>query len=225
MLLTSGFLVACASFALAGRTDSFQLPLTSTNGLTLQDVIGSPATYKGRKAVRLVEKDMSNMAKSTIAKVDGIDFGDGTIDVDVAGLVAHGADEGARGFAGIVFRSDLAGDKGEVFYIRPTNGRCDDQLRRNHATQYVSSPDYPWERLRKENPGVYESYADMDAGLWTHLRIEVKGDHAKFFVGKTEQPCLVVNDLKLGSTAHGAVGLWIGPGTEAYFANLKISKQ
>jgi len=37
------------------------------------------------------------------------------------------------------------------------------------------------------------------------------------------QPVLVVNDLKHGDK-EGAVALWIGLGTEAYFANLRISK-
>ena len=42
------------------------------------------------------------------------------------------------------------------------------------------------------------------------------------FVHGSEQPCLVVNDLKLGDS-EGAVALWVGPGTEGYFANLKIA--
>ncbi len=36
------------------------------------------------------------------------------------------------------------------------------------------------------------------------------------------QPCLIVNDLKLDPRT-GAVALWIGPGTEGYFSNLKIT--
>jgi hypothetical protein len=44
--------------------------------------------------------------------------------------------------------------------LRPTNGRADDQVRRNHSTQYISYPDFPWYRLREETPGMYESYSD-----------------------------------------------------------------
>jgi hypothetical protein len=43
---------------------------------------------------------------------------------------------------------------------RPTNGRAEDQVRRNHATQYISYPDRRWFQLRKDFPGKYESYAD-----------------------------------------------------------------
>jgi len=34
---------------------------------------------------------------------------------------------------------------------------------------------------------------------------------------------LVVNDLKQGQS-QGRIALWIGPGTVAHFANLRVSK-
>jgi hypothetical protein len=111
----------------------------------------------------------------------------------------------------------------ECIYIRPTNGRAQDQLRRNHSTQYESLPDWPWYRLRKENPGAYESYADMVEGEWIHIKIVVHGTTAALYLGGSLQPCLLVNDLKLGEAA-GAIALWGGSGTVAYFANLNIVK-
>lgn len=87
-----------------------------------------------------------------------------------------------------------------------TNGRADDQLQRNHAAQYVSHPDFPWERLREENPGIYESYVDLEAGGWTRIKIVVSGIKAQLYVDGAAQPCLIVNDLKLGET-HGQVAL------------------
>ena len=50
-----------------------------------------------------------------------------------------------------------------------------DQLRRNRSTQYFSYPGYDFDRLRREAPGQYESYVDLEVGEWTHLRIEVAG--------------------------------------------------
>ena len=44
----------------------------------------------------------------------------------------------------------------------------------------------------------------------------------RLYVDGAEQPCLIVNDMKLEPKA-GRVALWVGPGTEGYFANLKIS--
>jgi hypothetical protein len=101
-----------------------------------------------------------------------------------------------------------------------TNGRANDQLQRNHSAQYVSQPDFSWNRLRNESPGVYESYVDLDAGAWTRIKIVVAGTKAQLYVNGAEQPCLIVNDLKLGDS-RGQVALWTGSDTEAYFSNLK----
>jgi hypothetical protein len=87
--------------------------------------------------------------------------------------------------------------------------------------QYDSLPDFPWFRLRKESPGVYESYTDLEAGAWTHMKIVVSGTKAALYVNGSEQPCLIVNDLKLGET-HGQVGFWGEWSTDAYFSNLTI---
>jgi hypothetical protein len=108
-----------------------------------------------------------------------------------------------------------------MFYLRPNNARVPDQLRRNHVTQYVSFPDWSWERTRKETPGRYESYVDLEVGAWTKVRVVVAGETAELYVNGAAQPCLIVNDLKLGPT-KGAIGLWVGSGTDAYFANLRV---
>jgi hypothetical protein len=122
----------------------------------------------------------------------------------------------------MAFRVLSGGSKYECIYLRPTNGRADDMLRRNHSTQYSAEPEWGWERLRKESPGVYESYVDLEAGAWTTYRIVVKGTRAELYVHNAAQPCLIVKDLKLGDAA-GAIALWVGPGTEAYFTNLKVT--
>jgi hypothetical protein len=41
-------------------------------------------------------------------------------------------------------------------------------------------------------------------------------------VNRAEQPCLLVNNLKLDPRQEG-VALWVGPGTEGYFSNLKLT--
>jgi hypothetical protein len=64
-------------------------------------------------------------------------------------------------------------------YLCPTNGRAKDQERRNHAVQYVSHPDWPWFRLRKESPSKYEPYVDLRSGVWTRMKIEVQGDRGR----------------------------------------------
>jgi hypothetical protein len=215
MLLAGG----TALFALAAaETQSFSLQ--SADGLTMRNVKAQPVSYKGRKALRLTaEGDADGLATLT-----GPDFQDGTIEVDLAGEPGPGAGSQARGFVGVVFRTAPAAAKYELFYLRPTNGRAEDQERRNHSAQYDSFPDYPWSRLRKEAPGKYESYVDLVPGEWTKVKITVAGDKAKLYVHGADQPTLVVNDLKLG-LAKGGIGLWIGPGTVAHFSALKVTRQ
>jgi hypothetical protein len=106
----------------------------------------------------------------------------------VAGAPRPGMPPDSRGFIGVGVRTGAHGVWSEVFYLRPTNGRADDQLRRNHAVQYASDPESPWHRLRKESPGVYESYADMEAGAWTTMRIDVAGTTAQLYVNGAAQP-------------------------------------
>jgi hypothetical protein len=153
-----------------------------------------------------------------------LDFHDGTIEVDVAGSLLPDAPRDARGFIGIAFRIDAesGGFASEGFYIRPTNGRAEDQVRRNRSTQYFSYPGYDFDRLRREAPGRYESYVDLVPGEWTHLRIEVSGATAQFYVGGGAHPALIVRDLKRGADAHGTVGLFVGIGTDGHFRNLSV---
>jgi hypothetical protein len=203
--------------------DSTVFALEDTSGLTLTGSRATAVTYRGRQSVRLVEAAGSPGLDpfGGIALIDGIDFHNGTIELQVAGAPAPGADTSVRGFVGLVFRSARDASRFETFYLRATNGRAQDQLRRNHAVQYESSPDYPWFRLRKETPGRYESFADLEPGVWTRMRIVVDGTRAQLFVNDAKQPCLVVNDLKLGDTG-GGIGLWVGPGTEAYFSHATV---
>jgi len=142
--------------------------------------------------------------------------------VKVLSRLVNPASGTARGFIGVAFRINDSNSRFEGIYIRPTNGRADDQLRRNHATQYFSYPDYPFSRLRTESPGVYESYADMGLDEWIQLKIVVQDSRANLFLNGNSQPCLIVNDLKLGATASGSIGLWVDFGTEGFFTDLTI---
>ena len=180
-------------------------------------------TWRGRQALNV--RDVAGVAgPCCLIRLDAPGFHNGTIEAWVAGQPLAGASAGARGFIGLAFRVQ-DGERYEAFYIRPTNGRADDQLRRNHATQYISAPDYPWQRLRSETPGVYESYADMEAGTWIRLRIEVDGARARLYVGDAAQPTLIVNDLKLGASAAGGIALWVGDGTDGYFADVRMVRR
>lgn len=195
-------------------------PLDSVSGLHLQNVQAVVETFQGRAGLKVTE---ANPQGEELAVVEGVEFGNGAIAAEIAGSPAPGAPEGSRGFVGIAFRVQPDLKTYDAFYLRPTNGRAEDQERRNHATQYISHPDWPWFRLRKETPGKYESYVDILPDTWTKVRIEVRGDHARLFVNDQPQPVLVVNDVKTGPTARGGVALWIGSGTIAHFRELTVT--
>lgn len=202
--------------------------LENLEGLQVINTKAEAASYRGRKAVRLI--DLPGQAKesvangNTIAVLAGTEFGDGTIEVDVEGTPRVGAAENMRGFIGIAFRVQEDRGRYECFYLRPTNGRTEDQLRRNHATQFVAEPEYPWQRLRSESPGVYESYVDLEAGEWTHMKIEVTGTKARLYVNGATQPTLIINDMK-HAQSRGAIALWIGMDTDGYFSRLTIRQK
>ncbi len=148
-------------------------------------------------------------------------FKNGTIELEMSGDVKPGAAAGARGFVGIAFRVKT-GKQFELFYLRPTNGRSNDQLRRNHTLQYASAG-HTWDFLREKFPGRYESYADMVPGKLIPVRITVDGTKARLYINNAAQPALVLDDLKQG-VSEGSIALWVGPGTVAHFTGLRVDQ-
>jgi len=209
--------------------DGLNIHAVHENGLDPVKVSYNVATYRGRRALHLLNDD-SVITKSnpsggqSLAIVNASDLKEGSIEADLVGLPRKGSSPDTRGFVGLAFHVQDNGARFEAFYLRFTNGRADDQLHRNHTTQYVSEPDFPWFRLRKENPGVYESYVDIEQEAWTNLRVEITGTKARLYVNHAVQPCLIVNDLKLGEV-RGQVALWDGSDTEAYFSDLRIDQR
>jgi hypothetical protein len=212
--LRFGFLVS-ASGILLGLSQGGASP----NDLQAIGVTLDSVSYHGRDAIRLIESDAKR--EGGLAVIKGRTFQDGVIELDVAGRRGAHAVPDDRGFIGVAFRVREGGGRYEYIYLRPDNGRAADQVRRNHATQYASHPDFGFDRLRKESPERYESYVDLESGAWTRMRVEVQGVTARLYVHDAPQPVLVVNDLKLGA-GGGGLAIWIGPGTEGYFSNLRI---
>lgn len=214
--------------AMAAPAQTRTLALDSPAGLTLHNTVATRVVFKGRKAVKLTSPTASNPAGEGrrvdhLAIADGIAFSNGTIEVDLAGEPGPGAGGGARGFVGVAFRVQPDRKTYDCFYVRPTNGRADDQERRNHTAQYISHPTYTWFRLRQEAPSRYESYVDIIPAEWIHVKIDVAGQKARLFVNGNEQPTLIINDVKSGAAAKGGVALWFEGSTLAHFANLKVT--
>ncbi|MFN7106803.1 MAG: hypothetical protein ACK4MY_01145 [Brevundimonas sp.] len=221
-VMGSGVLTGAAACALASRAAPRLAVGTGleTGAIRAIGVETTRVTYQGRPALRASAFENVS-ALDRLVVLDTPAFGDGVIEAWISGAPSVTASVTARGFVGVAFRvQDEA--RLEAIYLRPTNGRADDQLRRNHAVQYISHPEYPWERLRAEAPAQYETYVDLEPGRWTHVRIIVAGIKAQLHVDGIEQPTLIVSDLKHGADAKGAVALWIGPGTLAHFSDVHV---
>ncbi|MGV3658481.1 MAG: hypothetical protein ACO1NX_11015 [Chitinophagaceae bacterium] len=207
----------------AAQKSHKKFPLTSPGGLQAVHVLMQPAIYENKKSMQVIDTARQRSSETMFAKLSDLQFQNGTIEVELAGKPLTNAEASARGFVGIAFRINEADSHFECIYLRPANGRAEDQVRRNHSVQYISHPGYPWEKLRKETPERYETYVDLEVGKWTKVKIEVVGSAARLYVHGASQPTLIVSDLKQGDGSKGSIGLWIGPGTEAYFRNLIIT--
>ena len=149
-----------------------------------------------------------------LALVQNLKFSEGTLEIDLRG----GGKEQAS-FLGLAF--GVADAKTfEAVYFRPFRFADDNADARTHAVQYIAWPEYTWEKLRKDKPGVYETAIQPvpDPAGWFHVRIEVTKQEVRVSVDGSTQPCLVVDRLP---HREGAVGLWVDsmPGS---FRNLRI---
>jgi hypothetical protein len=241
--------VLLALIPIAAKAQSIRLPLDSAKGLTLHNAIATPVSFKGKKAIKVtLSPEAAERAAAArppeskkgpqkgggagegprldvLAIADGSAFSNGTIEVDLAGEPGPGAGGAARGFVGVAFRVQPDRSTYDCFYLRPTNGRADDQERRNHTAQYIAHPGFPWFKLRQETPSRYESWADIGPAEWIHVRIDVNGARATLTVNGMAQPTLIVNDVKSGEGARGPVALWLEGSTVAHYADLKITNR
>ena len=160
---------------------------------------------------------VSEKAGPGVVWIEGSDFDQGTIEIDV-----RGRDVLQQSFLGIAFHGK--DDKTyEAVYLRPFNFRAQDPDRHQHAVQYVAVPDYDWPRLRKEFPEEFENPVDPSVAPtdWVPLRVVVKGNALQIFVGKVNAPTLEVR--KLGALDRGLIGLWVGNNSDGDFTNLRVT--
>ncbi|NQT63771.1 MAG: hypothetical protein HQ556_12485 [Candidatus Marinimicrobia bacterium] len=220
-LMTIAIVMAINPAAMSKASAQTTIPLNSLDQVELVNIDAEILTYKSKTALQV--KAASGAEKlETLVMIPGLSFKNGVIEIEVSGEPAPGAIAQARGFVGLAFRVQKREQyEYECFYLRPTNARADNQVQRNHSLQYVSHPEYPWHRLRKETPEKYESYVDMLPGEWIKLRIEVSGTTAKFYVGGAKQPNLIVSDLKRGDS-EGGIALWMHSSTLAHYRNLVV---
>jgi hypothetical protein len=194
---------AAATIDLAERLAAGKLRLVNREATPLQG---------DRRGIHVNEKPGNG-----VVWIEGSDFAEGTLEVDV-----RGRDMVGQSFLGVAFHGK-DDNTYEAVYLRPFNFRAQDPVRHQHAVQYIVPPDYDWPRLRKEFPEEFENPVDASVAPtdWVPLRLVVKGQTIQIYVGKVTAPTLEVR--KLGKLERGMVGLWTGNNSDGDFANLRIT--
>lgn len=206
------FTALCFSLSLVAQTKSPDL--TDLGNWELINRSAKTTNENGKKGILLnaAPGDGCMMLKD-------YDFSSGIIEVDIKGKDAMG-----ESFVGIAFHANK--DTGyDAVYFRPFNFFNADTVRRNRSVQYISIPDFPWEKLREQWPGKYENKVTPvpNANDWFHVKLIIKGNKITAFVNYETKPCLEVE--KLSSDTKGAVALWVGNNSSGGFANLRITPQ
>ena len=169
---------------------------------------------KGKRALKISEAPGSG-----IAWLDGFDFVNGVIEIDLLGR-----SQPIQGsFVGVAFHA-VDGQTYDAVYFRPFNFRAQDPDRHSHAVQYISLPQFEWDVLRSQHPGQYEKAVvpEPDGDEWFHARIVVQNPDVKVYVNGAATPALSVKELS--DRSHGSVGVWVGNASGGYFANLKVTR-
>src|SRR5688572_13569437 len=163
LVLISLFFVLTASSYCSGQKQSFDLQqllkekkLIAINGKVV------PITDGNKKGVSMVPG-----FEEGVVWLKDVTFSTGTIEVDL-----RGKDVLQKSFIGIAFHG-VDSITHDIVYFRPFNFRSTDPVRRIHAVQYVSEPEFPWHKLREEKNGIYEKGIDPPplATDWFHARI------------------------------------------------------
>jgi len=177
------------------QTTTLSVPADSTQW----DLQGQAkaAEYQGRKCLFL---------DGGAATLKDFEMRDGVVDVDVS-------TPASRGFFGIQIRID--GSNAEWVYLRQHKSGQPD------AMQYtpVLNTGLNWQIYN--GPGFTGS-VDIPKDVWFHVRLEVLGPQAKFYVNDMEKPKLVMKDLKSG-VQKGQVALAVLTGA-TYFSNFEIRR-
>ena len=186
--------------------------LADGKGLRLFNRGASSVVDGARRGVRLTEAPGDG-----VAFLPGIDFANGTIQIDI-----RGKDVAQQSFVGVAFHG-IDTSTYDAIYFRPFNFKAANPVNRSHGVQYHSLPVYTWERLRNEQPGKFEQAVNPvpDPNGWFRARVVIANPRVSVFVADAKDPCLVVS--LLNERSKGLVGLWVGNNSGGDFANLTIS--
>jgi Domain of Unknown Function (DUF1080). len=166
----------------------------------------------GKNGVRF-----SKSGNDGVAWLKHVIFSNGVIELDI-----RGKEEFQQSFVGIAFHG-MDNSTFDAVYFRPFNFQSDDPVRKIHAVQYVSMPDYSWDVLREKFNGKYEKaiIPAPKGDEWFHVKIVIKSPQVTVYVNGSREASLSIETLN--NRASGKIGLWVGNNSDGDFANFQIS--
>jgi len=188
--------------------------MTENNKLEVFNRKVSTFTANDKKGIRFSKNENDG-----VAWLNGVEFSNGSIELDI-----RGKDVFQQSFVGIAFHG-IDNRTFDAVYFRPFNFQSTDPARKIHAVQYVAYPDYPWQLLREKFNGKFEKAVipSPNGTEWFHVKITIKYPTVTVFVNGSSEPSLTIE--KLNNRKTGKIGLWVGNNSDGDFANLQITNQ
>ena len=143
-------------------------------------------------------------------------FRNGEIEIEM-----RGKDLLQRSFIGLAFHG-LNDSTYEAVYCRPFNFFARDSVRRIHAIQYISHPDFTWKKLRETRNAVFEKRLTNPPypNGWFTMRLVIDEKMVKAYINQEKNPALTVD--RLTDRRDGKLGIFVGDGGGGDFRSVKI---
>ena len=170
------------------------------------------------RQVELIDSLFNNYIKISEKNGEGLiwlpfkDFENGTLKIKM-----RGKNVVQKSFIGIAFR----GQNNNIYdavYCRPFNFRVKDSVKKIHAIQYVSHPNYTWKRLREENNSLYEKEIinSPNPNEWFTMTVIINKINVKAYINDSKTPSLDIE--KLNNNKNGKIGIFVGDGSGGDFS-------
>ena len=220
-LMSCSIIIGCIFIFIGNSLSIFAQKQQNFNLFNLQNQ--GQLTVLNRKIEAIDEQRIKFVRLSENSK-EGIiwlpikNFESGIIEIEM-----RGKDILQRSFVGVIFHGQNDSTYDAV-YCRPFNFFAKDSVRKIHAIQYVSHPDFPWKKLRDTRNGEFEKeiLSPPDPNGWFTMRVKIDNKTVEAFINQKEKPSLVIE--KLTNTKSGKLGIFVGDGSGGDFRSVKIIK-
>jgi hypothetical protein len=206
-------LLLLSSVTFAQKSQTFNLTKLQKEGkLVVVNREIKTVTEDNRNFIKLEDKEGEGLVWLPIKN-----FKNGEITVWM-----RGKDVFQKSFIGLIFHGQNDSTYDAV-YCRPFNFFAKDSVRKIHAIQYISHPDFPWKKLRETRNGEFEKEIvnPPDPNGWFKMRLVIRGKTVEGYINDAAKPSLTVE--KLNDQHEGKVGIFMGDNSGGDFERVKVS--